>query len=145
MTKICFRLLRVGIFESIFSVEIFFCDKVETAFSSLAFLSAVVVSSASKLVSTLLFSPSRESFRFREMSCMSLRESLGESESEFWNSTLCHLGDLCLQEAIRAKYVLQCSGHENKWMFFRPFCLHLVQRCLSETSFKRALDIACWS
>lgn len=97
-----------------------------------------------ELVSVLPWSfitPSNEIFK----SFKSLSESSGDCDSEYSCPTveLSHCGFRGLQQAIRARYVLQCSGHE--WMFFNPFCLHFNHSCLCATSFNRVSTMDCWS
>lgn len=109
----CFLLLRTGnlpeLFCSDFSVNPAFrasfempFDHAKTAFSNLLLLSEAFPSSELSFPLVPLFSPSKENLKFKDISCMSLKESPGESDSEFSapSSFLCHCGCLGLQLAI---------------------------------------------
>lgn len=90
-----------------------------------------------------VLSPSTDNLR--DISCTSLSESFRDSsaaKSSAVGVSVCHCGCLILQAATLVKYVRQCSGHENRCMFFQPFFLQSFHKFFSDTSLSSALAIA---
>ncbi|KAJ6699839.1 hypothetical protein OIU79_012977 [Salix purpurea] len=111
MTKICFLLLNDGNLPELLFWSTAFrvsfttpLDHAKASFSILLFLSVAFPSESRELSFPLppIFSPSNENFKFKDKSCISLKESPGESVSEVSDpsSFFCHCGCLGLQLAI---------------------------------------------